>query len=103
MTAQFIGRQRELELLLNAVARALAAPGPAAVIVTGHPGSGKTRLLDEALDRSRNVRRVRLVGYEPIQAVPLAAVGELLRQLARAPGEGQRLDALVFEIGRAHV
>lgn len=96
MTAQFIGRQRELELLLNAVARALAAPGPAAVIVTGHPGSGKTRLLDEALDRSRNVRRVRLVGYEPIQAVPLAAVGELLRQLARAPGEGQRLDALVF-------
>ena len=96
MTARFIGRQDELEVLLATVGRGLAAPGPAAVVVTGHPGSGKTRLLQEALEHARPARRVRVVGYEPIQAVPLAAVGELLRELTKAPGEGPRLDALVF-------
>jgi hypothetical protein len=37
-----------------------------------------------------------LVGFEPVQAVPLAAAAGLLRQLAVVPGSGSDLDRLVF-------
>lgn len=96
MSVPFVGRQRELDALFALLRRARQDRAPAAALIEGEPGSGKTRLLGEALERSRAARSVRVVGFEPIQPVPLAAVGELLRQLAKAPGHGATLEGLVF-------
>jgi DNA-binding CsgD family transcriptional regulator len=96
MSAPFVGRQRELDTLVALSGRARAEHGPAMAIVTGPPGSGKTRLLNEAFERARDIRRVRVAGYEPMQPVPLAALGDLLRQLTTAPRDGANLEALVF-------
>src|SRR5256886_13508292 len=57
----------------------------------GDPGSGKTRLLAEAVDRFAPDGTARIVGYEPEQSVPLGACAELLQTLSAAPaGRGLR-------------
>ena len=96
MSAPFVGRQRELDELGSLIQRSSRDRAPVAAIVTGEPGSGKTRLLGEALSRLRNPRLVRVVGFEPNQAVPLAAVGEVIRQLSSVPVHGPSLERLVF-------
>ena len=88
--APFIGRERELELLRSA----------RAAVLVGEPGCGKTRLLAEAVAREEGADVLRVVGYEPERAVPLAAASDLLRRLADVPEHGPRLDALAFG-GRA--
>ena len=79
MSAPFVGRQRELSEIAALVRGSSRGRAPAAALVTGEPGSGKTRLLAEALSAPQLPRLVRLVGFEPNQAVPLAAVGEVIR------------------------
>jgi len=79
MSAPFVGRRAELETLVGLVRRAVKARAPGAAIVIGEPGSGKTRLLAEVLDRESPARLVRVVGFEPNQSVPLAAVGDVIR------------------------
>ena len=69
---------------------------PAAALVTGEPGSGKTRLLTEVLAGPRSAKLVRVVGFEPNQAVPFAAVGEVIRQLSTVLVHGPSLEELVF-------
>ena len=69
---------------------------PTAAIVTGEPGCGKTRLLAEVVAGLRSLNVVRVVGFEPSQAVPLAAVGEVIRQLRTVPVHGPSLEDLVF-------
>lgn len=69
---------------------------PVAALITGEPGSGKTRLLAETLAQPRTGQLVRVVGFEPNQVVPLAAVGEVIRQLSTVPVHGPSLDRLVF-------
>jgi DNA-binding CsgD family transcriptional regulator len=95
VNAPFIGRREELDRLAELQLRAHRARLPAASLIAGEPGTGKSRLLAQVLDRS-NLRQGRLVGFEPLQSVPLAAAGALLRLLATAPGSGQDLDRLVF-------
>ncbi len=95
MSAPFVGREDELDELLGLARRAPEHRAPAVALVTGEPGSGKTRLLTEALQRSP-VRNIRITGFEPSQLIPLAAAGELLRQLAKVPDAGPNLEALVF-------
>jgi DNA-binding CsgD family transcriptional regulator len=96
MSVPFVGRQRELDELGGLIQRSSRARAPAAAVVTGQPGSGKTRLLAEVTARSAYPRHVRVIGFEPNQAVPLAAVGEVIRALATVPVHGPRLEALVF-------
>jgi DNA-binding CsgD family transcriptional regulator len=91
----FVGRAEELRVLGELFAR--SSDGVVAAIVIGDPGSGKTRLLAEALDRFAPGDAARIVGYEPEQSVPLAACAELLQTLSAAPaGKGIRL---LFEQG----
>ena len=101
MSAPFVGRQRELAEITSLLRRSSRERAPVAALVTGEPGSGKTRLLAEALAAPQLPRLVRVVGFEPNQAVPLAAVGEVIRQLSTVPVHGPSLERLVFG-GRDH-
>lgn len=92
----FVGRTAELDSLLALVALAARERCPVAGLVVGEPGSGKTRLLAEVVARTSPMRTMRIVGFQPVQPIPLVAVGDLLRELARVPGIGGRLDRLVF-------
>ena len=96
MSVPFVGRQRELDELGGLIQRSSRAQAPAAAVVTGEPGSGKTRLLAEIMARPTDARRVRVVGFEPNQAVPLAAIGDVIRDLSTVAVHGPRLQALVF-------
>ncbi|HEX5591198.1 MAG TPA: AAA family ATPase, partial [Candidatus Limnocylindrales bacterium] len=96
MSVPFVGRRWELGRIHEVTARALRGRAPAVALITGDPGSGKSRLLGEALRGSEVRRTIRLVGFEPMVQVPLAAAAELLRVLARAPRDGAALDRLVF-------
>ena len=82
MATTFVGRAPELQRLVSLPSVARRASGAAAALVTGPPGSGKTRLLSEVLARLTGLAPRRLVGYEPTSAVPLAAASDLLRDLA---------------------
>ncbi len=81
MSAAFVGRQSEFDTLTALPRLARQAPGGVGAIITGSPGSGKTRLLAEVSGRLDGFRTSRITGYEPVQVVPLAAVGDLLREL----------------------
>jgi DNA-binding NarL/FixJ family response regulator len=97
----FVGRQSELERLDALVRGTRDARRASAALVRGDPGSGKSRLLEEAMARSGVRQRVRLAGFEPTQAIALASAGELLRQLGRVPIHGARLDELAFGVAEA--
>src|SRR5207253_10333611 len=91
----FVGRAEELRVLGELFAH--SNDGVVVAIVMGDPGSGKTRLLAEAVDRFAPDTTARIVGFEPEQSVPLAASAELLQTLSVAPaGRGLRL---LFEQG----
>jgi len=96
MGAPFVGRRRELAEISALIRGSSQDRAPAAALVTGEPGSGKTRLLTEILAGPRAARLVRVVGFEPNQGVPLAAVGEVIRQLSTVPVHGPSLEGLVF-------
>jgi len=96
VSAPFVGRKHELDAILAVQRRAHVDGAPSAALVTGEPGTGKSRLLIEILGRADAARCLRLVGFEPTQAIPLAAVSELLRRLAKVPGHGATLEGLVF-------
>lgn len=90
----FVGRAAELDALAETVAASSA--GPAAAIVLGEPGSGKTRLLAEARSRAELPHSFSVMGYEAGRAIPLAAAAGLLRRLATAPKHGPSVEELAF-------
>ncbi len=96
MSVLFVGRRSELDSLASLVRRARLDRAPIAALITGEPGSGKSSLLGELLREVTPSRSVRVAGFEPMQSVPLAAVGDLLRHLTKTPGDGAVLDRLVF-------
>jgi DNA-binding CsgD family transcriptional regulator len=96
MGAPFVGRADELRQLRDLLASRRRETGPVAALITGEPGSGKSRLLREALATADPRRTVSLVGFEPTQTMALAAAGELVRRLASVPRHGPRLQDLVF-------
>jgi DNA-binding CsgD family transcriptional regulator len=96
----FVGRVDALEVIGELVGVAVCGHAPAAAVVMGDPGSGKSRLLAEAVARVQLSNRFRVVGYEPERVVPLASASDLLVALATAGPEGRRLATLVFDAGR---
>lgn len=90
-----VGRREELSTL-RALGR--AQPGsPAAAIIVGDPGMGKSRLLVEAADILSGRRVLHMVGFEPERQVPLGAAVPFLRHLGeRGPGDPP-LQALLTE------
>src|SRR6266851_7423559 len=96
--ATFIGRALELEALLALGRRVAGGGGPAAVLILGDPGSGKSRLVAEATARITVRNKLRVVGFEPARQVPLAAASDLLRALTRAPRDGPRLRDLLYDV-----
>lgn len=88
------GREHELAALVGAGSR---IHGVQVCVVTGPPGSGKTRLIREAAVRIRPSRTFTVTGYEPERAVRLAAASDLIRSLsetARVPALSELLAAL---------
>jgi DNA-binding CsgD family transcriptional regulator/tetratricopeptide (TPR) repeat protein len=95
MRGRFVGREVELELLSAILAQSSERPGPAAGVVIGAPGSGKSRLLNEVIAHtSRPVLRV--IGYEAEQGVPLTAARDLLRELTQRGDPGDQLRETAF-------
>src|SRR2546428_12614614 len=86
----FVGRTDERRTLEALIAR--AEEGAVAGLVFGDPGSGKTRLLAETVERAGVEHTARIVGYEPERNVPLSACAEFLHVLASSPA-GRRLPA----------
>ena len=96
MVTSFVGRDRELAAIREALAGAVTDSLPAVVVVTGDPGSGKSRLLLEA-PASVEWRVLKVLGYEPERRVPLAAARDLLDSLFTIGHEGARLRSLIYE------
>jgi DNA-binding NarL/FixJ family response regulator len=68
---------------------------PAAALIRGSPGSGKTRLLTELQAVIPVTEQVSIGGYQPEQEVPLACARGLLQRLSRAPG-GEAVEEVAF-------
>jgi len=89
VTAGFVGRQAELETILEAGRASIHARKPRAVVIVSAAGLGKSRLLSEAVARLKFRNTFRVTGYEPERSVPLAAASDLLRILSpRLSGGG---------------
>src|SRR4029077_11205254 len=84
----FVGRGEELALLEAVCSRVKRDGKPAATLVTGLPGSGKTSLLAALRRRQGASRQLSMAGFETGTQLPLAAAGDLLRGLAKVPGAG---------------
>jgi len=96
MSTPFIGRDTELRALARVLPAARDSRAPGTALIVGQPGTGKSRLLAEFLARVAPAGTVRVVGFEPSQPIPLAAVGDLLRRLSKAPRHGAVLEELLF-------
>src|SRR6185369_7235934 len=83
-----VGRGRELEVLMGAFERARAGE-PAVVIVGGEAGVGKTRLVEEAAERTGEAGARVLIGSCVElggEGLPFAPLVDALRELARTTG-----------------
>ena len=100
MSATFVGRRVELAVLESVCADAKSESRPVAALISGLPGSGKTRLLAELCSRQR-ATPLRLAGFEAGTRVPLAASGDLLRALGKVPGAGALLNELLSASGHS--
>jgi DNA-binding CsgD family transcriptional regulator/tetratricopeptide (TPR) repeat protein len=81
MAAPFVGRDDELSAIAEIAGSVLHDRRPAAVLVLGEPGQGKTRLLAEAGEPAGFGHHLPVQGYEPERNVPLAAAREMLRRV----------------------
>jgi hypothetical protein len=98
MSASFVGRRVEMALLESVCSNAKGQSRPAAGMISGLPGSGKTRLQAELRSRQR-ATQLRLAAYESGTRVPLAAAGDLLRTLGNVSGAGDLLNEFLSAAG----
>jgi predicted ATPase len=91
----FVGRTAELSALDELCRRGTRTRDPAAAIVRGDPGSGKTRLLREVRARSPFSEGIALEGFEPERQIPLSAAWRLIDRLIGVSGPGSDLERLL--------
>src|SRR5256885_2947897 len=96
MSSGFVGRRVELALLDSVCSKANADNRPAAALISGVPGSGKSRLLAELRSRRRATHVLGVVGYESAFQVPLGAAANLLRGLGKVSDAGEMLREFLF-------
>ncbi|HUQ43026.1 MAG TPA: AAA family ATPase [Candidatus Limnocylindria bacterium] len=96
MSTPLVGRDDELRALRTLISGGSRAGASSAALIVGEPGSGKSRLLREALRGADPDRTVLVAGFEPVEPIPLAALGNLVRRLATVQPDGPRLSSLVF-------
>ncbi len=98
----FVGRNLEIARLMGTLDRLKVGRG-ATVLLEGDAGIGKSRLLDEFVDRTRNlggvlILRGREAGIGGV--IPYAAVVEALRPIVRAAGVSGASRHLLAEAAR---
>lgn len=87
MASSFVGRDDELGAIADLGRGAGDVRRTLAVLVSGEPGIGKSRLLHEGRGRLEGLRQIQVIGYEPERAVPLAAARGLLQDLDALPAD----------------
>jgi DNA-binding CsgD family transcriptional regulator/phage baseplate assembly protein W len=92
VTGGLVGRAPDLERVAELFR---GDEAPAAAVIIGEPGVGKSRLIAEAAGET-GLSVFRVVGYESERLVPLAAASDLLRDLTAIPEHGSLLDELAF-------
>lgn len=108
-TWPFVGRSRELGLLEDALKRAQRSPRPCVVLVTGEPGSGKSRIAERLASTARTWSYEVLAGraFEAESSRPYGpwvdALQLELQRLVPTPGDDRSTatrDAMFAEIAR---
>ena len=94
-----IGRERELATLSEAISAAIAGNGGLVELV-GERGSGKSRLLAEAMELANGMRLLHATCESYTQTIPYVAWRDPLRQLVGLSDDDG--DALALERLRAH-
>jgi class 3 adenylate cyclase/tetratricopeptide (TPR) repeat protein len=90
---RFVGRERELQQLGDAWARALAGPRCELVSIVGDPGVGKSRVVAEALAQiDARVVRGRCLSYG--EGLTYWPVVEVVKQLGALPSDRQAASAI---------
>ena len=98
--SMFVGRKRELELLADAWARAVAEQRCELVTVVGDPGIGKSRLAAEALaSTGARVVRGRCLPYGA--GITYWPVVELIKQLSAVPTDPAAAAAIRSLLGES--
>jgi class 3 adenylate cyclase/tetratricopeptide (TPR) repeat protein len=98
--SRFVGRERELQQLVDAWDRALAGPHCELVTIVGDPGVGKSRLVAEALARiDGRVVRGRCLSYG--EGITYFPVVEVVKQLAALPSDGEAAKAIRSLLGES--
>jgi class 3 adenylate cyclase/tetratricopeptide (TPR) repeat protein len=96
--SRFVGRERELQQLVDAWDRALAGPRCELVTVVGDPGVGKSRLVAEALKRiDAPVVRGRCLSYG--EGITYWPVIEVVKQLHARPDDEHAAMAISSLLG----
>ena len=91
--SRFVGRERELDALAQAWARALATRGASCLTVVGEPGVGKSRLVAEALASiGARVVRGRCLPYG--DGITYWPVVEVVKQIGALPSDPAAAAAL---------
>ena len=96
--SRFVGRERELQQLVDAWDRALAGPRCELVTVVGDPGVGKSRLVAESLAQSDTwVVRGRCLSYG--EGITYWPVVEVVKQLDALPSDEAAANAIRSLLG----